>query len=96
MPGGKLPKIVEHVAAAIYVKNRNKKNWDATRALATAISQLQAVGILKKGTLTLTKKGKILTQSRHPAGEKAAMSLKRFKELLRKAARKRKRKNKRK
>ena len=88
---GKIPKLVSHVAAAIYKANRGKKGWDAVRALATAISRLQAYGYLKKGTLTLTKKGRLQTQKRHPKWEKASMDLREFKELLRKAGRKRRR-----
>ena len=92
MPRGRLPKLVEHVAAAIYVKNKGKKGWDAVRALATAISQLQANGYLRKGTITLTKKGKLQTQKRHPKYEHAAMDLREFKEALRQAGKKRRRK----
>ena len=56
MPGrGKdVPVIVEHTVAALI-----KKGIPREKAWAIAVGHLQDLGVLKKGTLDLTKKGKI-------------------------------------
>jgi len=78
----KIPKIVWHMAIGIYVDHKNQRGWDAMRAFNTAIVQCWKYGILKKGTLQLTKYGEKLQQRNHPKYEKAKMPVKRFKELL--------------
>ena len=84
--GGKLPLIVERVASAIYKENKGKRGWDAQRALATAISRLQAYGILKKGSVSLTKKGKRIAKKHY--GRKAHSNVNAFFTKLKKEGRK--------
>ena len=91
--GGRLPKIVEHVSAAIYKANKGKKGWDAVRALATAISRLQAYGILKEGTLTLTEYGRKVSR-KHYGNEHASFDVRKFFKILKRDAKKKRRKKK--
>lgn len=49
-----VPEIVEHVVAALM----RKRHMPRETAWAVAVKSLQNAGILRKGTLTLTKKGR--------------------------------------
>lgn len=55
MPGRRdVPEAVEHMVAALI-----RKGMPRDRAWSTAVARAQELGLLKKGTLDLTRKGKI-------------------------------------
>lgn len=78
--GGKLPRIIERMAIAIFVENRNK-GITPTQALKIAVKRCQELGYVKKGTFELTEKGRKWLAKK--GKEKAQMDTRKFKELLR-------------
>jgi len=59
MPGnrGKVPEILDHTVAALIRQGKSRQ-----QAWAIGVAGLQRAGILKKGTLKLTSKGKKANQ----------------------------------
>jgi len=90
---GKLPMVVERVAAA--VKKKNPK-LTKSQSIAIAIAQLQRYGYLKKGSVELTEKGKKLTSAMSKREPTAPGILLRWNlaELKRERSRRKKRKKK--
>ena len=81
--GGKLPKLVEWWAAMI--KKRNPR-LTTPQAIAMAVAAAQRKGYLKKGSLTLTEKGR--KESAKYYGKRLPLSIRRVyredKKLIRK------------
>ncbi len=90
---GKLPMIVERVAAAV---KKSNPNYSKSTCIAIAIARLQELGYLKKGTVKLTEKGKKLTAKMSKREPTAPNILLRWNlaELRRERSRRKKRKKK--